>query len=48
MLGEELKLLIEAKQKRYGKTFAIQITGDHRIKSAKKSLQIGQDVITNN
>lgn len=47
MLGGELALLVEAKQKHYGKNFAIQITGDVRINSANKSLQICQDVVTN-
>lgn len=38
MLGDELNLLVEARQKRQGKTLTINMLGDGRIRSANKNL----------
>ena len=44
MLGEELSLLVEARQKRAGKAITIGLTGDGRLKSASKQA-LGADVV---
>ena len=44
MLGEELALLVEARQKRAGKQITIAMAIDTRLKSANKGVQGGQTV----
>ena len=37
MLGDELAMLVEARQKRSGKNLTVAITADGRVKSANKN-----------